>query len=176
MTTDHTAALARLADAAVVAVVRAPGAEEAVRLSAALLAGGITAIELTFTTPGAEDALARVRAEHGDELLLGAGTVRTPAQLAAALDAGADFLVTPHFDPELFAAMHGSGRLVLPGTFTPSEVARALDAGADVVKLFPASLGGPRHLRALRGPFPELRVVPTGGIDAPDIAAWLAAG
>jgi len=167
---------APLQQAGLVAVVRAQQPELAVRLVAALLAGGIRAIELTFTIPGASEALAEVRRTHGDAVLLGAGTIREPSQIDAAVRAGADFLVTPHLRPDLLAAMLATGLPVIPGVLTPSEVAAALDAGAEVVKLFPASAMGPGYLRSLRGPFPDLRVVPTGGIDAPDLADWFGAG
>ena len=168
--------LERLRGATVIAVVRTPDADSAVRAAQALAEGGVRAIELTFTTPGAEDAVRRARAELGDEVLVGAGTIRDRAQLEAALAAGAEFLVTPHLDLMLLAAMVATGRLVLPGTLTPSEVAAALDGGAEAVKLFPASAVGPSYLKALHGPFPGLPVVPTGGIGPGDVQAWLDAG
>jgi len=126
---------APLQQAGLVAVVRAQQPELAVRLVAALLAGGIRAIELTFTIPGAAEALAEVRRTHEDAVLLGAGTIREPSQIDAAVRAGADFLVTPHLRPDLLAAMLATGLPVIPGVLTPSEVAAALDAGAEVVKL-----------------------------------------
>ncbi len=168
--------LERLRQAAVIAVLRTPDAGSAVRAARALADGGVRAIELTFTTPGAEDAVRRARAELGDEVLVGAGTIRDRAQLEAALAAGAEFLVTPHLDLVLLAAMVATGRLVLPGTLTPSEVAAALDGGAEAVKLFPASAVGPSYIKALRGPFPDVQVVPTGGIGADDVRTWLDAG
>jgi 2-dehydro-3-deoxyphosphogluconate aldolase/(4S)-4-hydroxy-2-oxoglutarate aldolase len=169
-------ALGRMAAARVVPVVRADTPEQAVAAADALRDAGLSAVELTFTTAGAAGALRRVRERHGEALLLGAGTIRTAGELGAAVDAGADFLVTPHVDDELLATMVASGRLCLPGAFTPSEVARALAAGAAAVKLFPASTGGAAHLRALRGPFPELQAVPTGGIAAAEVRGWLEAG
>lgn len=170
------APFARIASAALIAVIRAETPEQAVRVTGALIAGGMTAIELTFTTPGAAEALAEVRRIHGDAVLLGAGTIRTPAQADAAVRAGADFLVTAHLSPALLAHMLATGLPVAPGIFTPSEVALALDLGASAVKLFPASTGGVRHLRSLRGPFPDLQAIPTGGIDAADLQEWFAAG
>jgi 2-dehydro-3-deoxyphosphogluconate aldolase/(4S)-4-hydroxy-2-oxoglutarate aldolase len=163
-------------EAGVIAVVRAGNAQEAVSVTGALLEGGVRAVELTFTTPGADEALAEARERYGSAVLLGAGTIREPGHIRAAVDAGADFLVSAHLQRDLVAAMLATGLPCTPGAFTPSEVAEALDMGVDVVKLFPASTGGTRHLRALRGPFPALRVVPTGGIDADDIADWFAAG
>ncbi|HCG01094.1 MAG TPA: 2-dehydro-3-deoxyphosphogluconate aldolase [Chloroflexi bacterium] len=166
----------RLRVAGLIAVVRADRREDAVRVVGALLAGGVQAVELTFTTPGAAEALAQVRQVYGGEVLLGAGTIREIAQVEAALHAGVDFMVTSHFRADVLDAMLSTGLPVMPGVFTPSEVGQALDAGARAVKLFPASTAGPGHLRALRGPFPGLQVVPTGGIDLPDIHPWFAAG
>jgi len=168
--------LERLRAASVIAVLRTPDAESAVRAAEALVAGGVRAIELTFTTPGAADAIRRTRAALGDDVIVGAGTIREHGQLDAALEAGAEFLVTPHLDAELLPAMLASGRLALPGTLTLTEMAAAIAAGAEAVKLFPASAFGPSYLQALRGPFPDLQVVPTGGIGPGDVAAWLAAG
>jgi 2-dehydro-3-deoxyphosphogluconate aldolase / (4S)-4-hydroxy-2-oxoglutarate aldolase len=168
--------LERLRAASVLAVLRTSDAESAVRAAEALVAGGVRAIELTFTTPGADEAIRGARAALPAEVVVGAGTIRDRAQLEAALEAGAEFLVTPHLDLELLPAILASGRLALPGTLTPTEVAAALAAGAQAVKLFPASAFGPSYLKALLGPFPDLQVVPTGGIGPGDVAAWLAAG
>lgn len=170
------AALTRLRDARAFAVVRARDAEEAVAIAEALHAGGLQAIELTFTTPGIEEALREVRARLGTGLLLGAGTISTPGQALAAVENGADFLVSPHLDVPLLETMLATGRLAMPGVITPSEVATALRAGVDVVKLFPAATVGIQHLKALLGPFPGLQVVPTGGVSVAAAAAWLAAG
>jgi 2-dehydro-3-deoxyphosphogluconate aldolase/(4S)-4-hydroxy-2-oxoglutarate aldolase len=141
-----------------------------------LLAGGVSAVELTFTIPGAADALRAARAAHGDALLLGAGTLRTPEDVRAAVEAGAEYLVAPNLRSDVLDAMLASGCLAIPGTFTPTEVAAAIDAGAEVVKLFPAFLGGPDYLKALRGPFPELKAIPTGAITLDTLNDWFRAG
>lgn len=167
---------ARLRKAGLIAVIRADRPDHAVRVADALLDGGIEAIELTFTIPGAAEALAEVRKMYRSAVLLGAGTLRTPHHVEAAVAADVDFLVTAHLRSDVLAAMLGSGLPALPGVFTPSEVGQALDGGAQAVKLFPASTAGPSHLRALRGPFPGLQAVPTGGIDLPDLKAWFEAG
>jgi len=174
--TDDADPFARVGQAGLIAVIRAANPAEAVRAAGALLAGGIPAIELTFSTPGAVEALAEVRRRFGDEVLVGAGTIREPAQAEAGARAGAAFLVSAHLRHDILAAMIATGLPVAPGVFTPSEVAQALDAGARAVKLFPASTGGPGHLRALRGPFPGLRAIPTGGIGLDDLPAWFDAG
>jgi len=176
VTTTAVATLERLRAAQAIAVVRARDGEEAVALADALAAGGLEAIELTFTTPGVDQALVEVRERLGATLLLGAGTITTAEQARAAAAAGADFLVSPHLDPALLEAMLATGLLAVPGVLTPSEVAAALRAGAIVVKLFPASTVGVGHLKALYGPFPGLQVVPTGGISVATAGEWLAAG
>ena len=168
--------LARMQEAGLIAVIRADRADVAVRIAGALLEGGVPAVELTFSTPGAASAIAEVRRTFGDNVLVGAGTIRQLSHVEAAVRAGAQFLVTPHLQPDLLRAMLATNLPVVPGVLTPSEVALALDEGAEVVKLFPASLGGPRYLRTLRGPFPELQVIPTGGIGIADLASWFKAG
>jgi 2-dehydro-3-deoxyphosphogluconate aldolase/(4S)-4-hydroxy-2-oxoglutarate aldolase len=168
--------LERVRAARVVAVVRAPDSEEAVRIAEALAAGGIRAIELTFTTPGAEAALAATRQRLGDGVLLGAGTITTPAQVDAASAAGADFLVSPHLNVALLESMLTTGALSVPGVLTPSEVVAARSAGAVLLKLFPASAVGTTYLKALYGPFPGLQVMVTGGVSPGTAREWLAAG
>jgi 2-dehydro-3-deoxyphosphogluconate aldolase / (4S)-4-hydroxy-2-oxoglutarate aldolase len=169
-------ALQRLRLARVIAVVRSDDAEEAVALAEALVEGGIGAVELTFTTPGVGCALVEARRRLAGRALLGAGTITSTEQLAAATAAEADFLVSPYVDVPLLEAMIASGRLAVPGALTPSEVATAVRAGASVVKLFPASTVGVRHLKALLGPFPGLQVIPTGGISPAAVHEWLSAG
>jgi 2-dehydro-3-deoxyphosphogluconate aldolase/(4S)-4-hydroxy-2-oxoglutarate aldolase len=171
-----TDALERLRAARVAAVIRADDPESAVAIAEALVEGGLTAVELTYTTPRASESIAQARSRLGDGVLVGAGTLTTAAQVAEAAAAGADFLVSPHLDHRLLETMLESGRLALPGVLTPSEVASALAHGAAAVKLFPASSGGTAHLRALFGPFPGIKVVPTGGIALEDVGAWLKAG
>jgi 2-dehydro-3-deoxyphosphogluconate aldolase/(4S)-4-hydroxy-2-oxoglutarate aldolase len=168
--------LERLRASRVAAVIRADDAASAVAVAEAVAEGGVTAVELTYTTPEAGDAIARVRSRLGRDVLVGAGTLTNREQVAEATAAGADFLVTPHLDHALLEAMLASGVLALPGVFTPSEVASALAHGAAAVKLFPATSGGTPHLRALFGPFPGIKVVPTGGIALADVTAWLDAG
>jgi 2-dehydro-3-deoxyphosphogluconate aldolase/(4S)-4-hydroxy-2-oxoglutarate aldolase len=166
---------ARLAEHRLAAVLRIPRAELVEPVVAALVSGGVEVVELTFTTPGVEAALAQVRERHPG-LLLGAGTIRDEGQARRAAVAGADFLVMPHLDARLLGSCLATGLPALPGVLTPSEVALALDHGAGVLKLFPAGTVGPAHLKALRGPFPEIRVVPTGGVGLEDIPEWFEAG
>ena len=167
--------LKSLNEAAVVAVIRAPSADAAVAMSHALVRGGVTGVEVTFTTPGAADAIARVRKELPNALV-GAGTVLAAAELGAACDAGAKFLVSPHFDPELLEQARARGVPYLPGALTPTEIVRAWKAGAACVKLFPGSAVGPGYVKAIRGPLPDVPLMPTGGVDEKNLVEWLKAG
>lgn len=168
--------LSSLSAVGVLAVLRAPSADAAVHAVDALVAGGVTGIEITYSTPDAEQAIATVADRHGDAVLLGAGTVTTPEQAERAVAAGARFLVSPGTEPRLAEAMLATGAAVMLGALTPTEVMAATALGADVVKIFPASLGGPAFLRALRGPFPDVPLMPTGGVNASNLGEWLAAG
>jgi 2-dehydro-3-deoxyphosphogluconate aldolase / (4S)-4-hydroxy-2-oxoglutarate aldolase len=162
--------------AGVVAVLRAPSAEAGVLAAEALLAGGVTGIEVTYSTPDVPSVLATLADRHGDRMVLGAGTLLAPAQAAPAVEAGASFLVSPGVDDEVIASMRTTGAAVLAGALTPTEVMRAMRLGVHAVKVFPGSLVGPGYLRALRGPFPDVPLVPTGGVAADNLADWLAAG
>jgi 2-dehydro-3-deoxyphosphogluconate aldolase / (4S)-4-hydroxy-2-oxoglutarate aldolase len=164
---------AELAARGVVAVLRAGSAERAIAAARALAAGGVTAVEITFSVPDAPGAIAKLAAD--ESLLVGAGTVLTPDQAEAAVGAGARFLVSPGLDERVLDVAGRLGVPALPGVFTPTEVARAARR-CSLMKLFPASLGGPALLAALRGPFPDLAFVPTGGVSASTVGDWLAAG
>src|SRR5690606_21351924 len=140
----------------------------------ALLAGGITALEITFTTPEAEKAIAEAVARYeGSNALVGAGTLRTPQEAEAAIAAGARFLVSPGLDAETARVMADAEAPSVIGALTPTEVMRAVKAGADAVKLFPSSLGGVPYMKALRGPLPDVSFIPTGGIGPAEVTAFL---
>lgn len=168
--------LARARATGVLAVLRASTPELALEASEAIIRGGITGIEVTFSTPDAPGMIRELIARHGDAAYIGAGTVTTAAQADAAAEAGAEFLVSPGTLPDLTRAMLATGRVVMTGAMTPTEVMTALELGVDVVKIFPASLGGPSYLGALRGPFPDAPLMPTGGVSPDNLAAWFAAG
>ena len=165
-----------LAQTGVIAVLRAPSAELAVPAVDALVSGGVTGIEITYTTPGATTVIHRLRKRHGEQILLGAGTITTPDQAQQAVDAGASFLVSPGCDPQLAAHMARTGAAVMLGAMTPTEIMAASRHNPLVVKIFPASLGGPAYLRALRGPFPDVAMMPTGGVSSDNLGEWLRAG
>lgn len=167
--------LKTLSEVTVVAVIRAASADAAVATSHALVRGGVTGIEVTFSTPGAADAIRRVK-EELPSALIGAGTVLDVAELEAACDAGAKFLVSPHFDPALLDRARERGVPYLPGALTPTEIVRAWKAGASCVKLFPGSAVGPGYVKAIRGPLPDVPLMPTGGVDEKNLGEWLKAG
>jgi len=168
--------LSRARTAGVLAVLRAPSPESALEAADAIIRGGIPGIEVTYSTPDAPAVIRELIARHGDAAYIGAGTVTTPEQAAAAAEAGAEFLVSPGTLPALTRAMLDTGRVVMTGALTPTEVMTALELGVDVVKIFPASLGGPSYLGALRGPFPDAPLMPTGGVKPENVADWFAAG
>lgn len=165
----------RLREHRVVAVLRAPDPASAMDGVAALVAGGVRAIEVTYSTPEAARVIRDLRAKHAD-IVVGAGTVTTPAQVDESVGAGAEFLVCPGSAPAVAAAMRVSGTPFALGALTPTEVMTAVELGAGIVKLFPGSLGGPAYLRALRGPFPDVPLMPTGGVSIDNARAWLDAG
>ncbi|WP_202925853.1 bifunctional 4-hydroxy-2-oxoglutarate aldolase/2-dehydro-3-deoxy-phosphogluconate aldolase [Goekera deserti] len=168
--------LDRLLATGVVAVLRAPSAECATATIEALVRGGISGVEVTYSTPDAAAVISRVVQEHGDAVVVGAGTVLRPAQAREAADAGAEFLVSPGIDPVICAAMAGTGALVVSGALTPTEVMLARAHDADVVKVFPASVVGPGYLSALLGPFPGTSFMPTGGVTPDTLSAWFGHG
>lgn len=159
----------------VVAVMRAPDVSRAVECGLVLAEEGFRVLEVTFTLSDAPAAIAELAGRLPD-VLVGAGTVRTAAELERAVDAGAAFVVTPGATAGLLPALANAPLPVIPGVSTASEVMAVLEEGLDLVKLFPARAGGVRHLRDLRGPFPELEAVVTGGVGIADIPEWLRAG
>lgn len=176
--TRHTvaSALNALQARRVVAVVRATSPKLALEAASVLIDNGITGIEITFTTPDAAMAIEKCVERHGEEALIGAGTILTTDQVIAASQAGADFLVSPGTDGDLADAMVNTGLTVMTGVLSPTEIMKALSHGVHVMKVFPGSLGGPGYLGALKGPFPDLRFMPTGGVSAKNLGDWLSQG
>lgn len=168
--------LDKMRELGLIAVVRGDSAGDAVEVAGALIEGSVLGIEVAFTTPDAHRAMEELRAAYGGRILLGAGTVTTREQVELSVNSGAEFLVSPGCYPELVPFMMETGLLVLPGVLTPSEVLLARRLGAVAMKLFPGSLGGPSHLKALKGPFPDIHFVPTGGVSTGNVADWFAAG
>jgi 2-dehydro-3-deoxyphosphogluconate aldolase/(4S)-4-hydroxy-2-oxoglutarate aldolase len=160
-----------------VPVLRARSVAEAHALVDAILAGGVTVIEVTMTVPGAIDVLRDLKAKYGGRLLLGSGTVTSAAQARATIEAGAEFVVSPSLHPDVIAATKALSKVSIPGALTPTEVITAWNAGADYVKVFPCSaMGGASYLKALKAPFPQLKLIPTGGVTVATAADFLNAG
>jgi 2-dehydro-3-deoxyphosphogluconate aldolase / (4S)-4-hydroxy-2-oxoglutarate aldolase len=168
--------LKRILDGGVVAIVRSESSESLVKVVEALAEGGVTAAEITFTVPDAVDVIRDARRQIGDALVLGAGTVLDPETARAALLAGAEYLVSPNVNPDVIRLCRRYDKAVMPGAFTPTEVVTAWETGADVVKIFPADAVGPAYLKALRGPLPQIKLMPTGGVDLTTAEAFLKAG
>jgi 2-dehydro-3-deoxyphosphogluconate aldolase/(4S)-4-hydroxy-2-oxoglutarate aldolase len=162
---------------ALIPVLRARNAAQALAVVKAMIAGGVTVVEVTMTVPGALDVLKELRREYGAKLLLGSGTVTTADQAEATIDAGAVFVVSPSFHPEVIAKTRALGKLSIPGALTPTEVITAWNAGADYVKIFPCSaVGGASYLKSLLAPFPHLKLIPTGGVTLQTAESFLRAG
>ena len=168
--------LGRIIDGGIVAVMRAQSGEKLVDVAEALLAGGVKVMEVTFTVPTALHVLEEVANRMGDRILLGAGTVLDPETARIAILAGAQFIVSPSPDPEVIQLCRRYDKVVLPGAFTPTEVVQAWQAGADIVKVFPSDCVGPQYLKALRGPLPQVRLMPTGGVNLDTAAEFLRCG
>lgn len=168
--------LQRVIECGIVAVVRFSAPEPLVEVVRALAAGGVTVAEVTFTVPNALDVIREAKKQLGDRVLLGAGTVLDPETARAAFLAGAEFLVSPAVNVEVIRMSRRYDKLVMPGAFTPTEVLTAWEAGADIVKVFPADVVGPQFFRALRGPLPQVKLMPTGGVDLVTAPEFLKAG
>src|SRR5204863_5069289 len=173
MTTDS---LQRVLDQTIVAAIRAESPDLLVDVAEALLAGSVEVMEVTFTVPRATQVLEKVAAKLGSRVLLGAGTVLDPETARAAILSGAEFIVSPAVNLDVIKVCRRYDKLVMPGAFTPTEVLTAWEAGADIVKVFPADVVGPAFFKALRGPLPQIRLMPTGGVDLNTAAAFLKAG
>lgn len=170
--------LNRLINTGCVAVVRGDDADEAVKTVDAVIAGGVTGIELTFTVPHADKALDELSEKYGDreDVLIGAGTVLDPATARLAIIAGAKFIVSPSFNADVAKICNLYSIPYTPGCFTPTEIQTALEAGVDLVKVFPGSVAGPAMVKALHGPFPQLAIMPTGGVSLDNLETWFDAG
>jgi len=160
----------------IIAVVRAQRQDQVLPLSEALISGGVLAIEITMTTPNAIAAIREAHEKVGERALVGVGTVLDAATCRAAIEAGAEFVVTPVCRPECVGIAHAAGRPIMLGAYTPTEAQTAHEAGSDFVKLFPANMLGPDYVKALRAPLPHLRIVPTGGVEVENVADFLKAG
>lgn len=169
--------LSFMRDIGIVPVVRTPSAESAIKSIEAIYAGGIRAAEITMTVPGAVKALEAVADRFGDKIVLGAGTVLDPETARICMLAGAEFFVTPALNLKTIEMAKRYSKVICPGALTPTEVLTAWEAGADIVKIFPCgNVGGPKYIKALKGPFPHIEMIPTGGVNLETAGEFLKAG
>lgn len=170
-------ALSKIRDVGLIPIVRVPTEEDAMRAAEVIAQGGIGIAEITMTVPGALRVMEGVAARYGDKVLLGAGTILDPETCRAAILAGAEFIVTPSLDVRVIEMARRYGKPVFPGALTPTEVVTAWQAGADMVKIFPCGpVGGPKYIKALKGPLPQIDMVPTGGVNLDNAAEFIKAG
>jgi 2-dehydro-3-deoxyphosphogluconate aldolase/(4S)-4-hydroxy-2-oxoglutarate aldolase len=168
--------LQTITDCGVVAIVRVSSAREAVDVCMAIARGGVRPIEVTMTVPGAIDAIREFKSAVKEEVLIGAGTVLDPETARACILAGAEFIVSPTLNLEVIKVCRRYSKIIIPGTFTPTEILTAWEAGADIVKVFPASVGGPGYLKDIMGPLPQVKLVPTGGVNLETTPEFIKAG
>lgn len=170
--------LNRIKAAGVIAVIREDSAEKAVKLADAVIAGGVTGIELTFTVPHADQAITELTEKYADDdqVIIGAGTVLDAVTARIAIIDGAEFIVSPSFNPEVAKVCNLYSIPYTPGCLTPTEIQHALESGVDLVKLFPGSVAGPGMVKAVLAPFPNASIMPTGGVSLDNMADWFKAG
>lgn len=169
--------LAKIRDSGVVAVVRADSPEAAEKIADACIEGGIAAIEFTFTVPHADKLIEVMCQKYSDgQIIIGAGTVLDAATARIAILAGAQYVVSPHFDPETVKLCNRYGIASMPGVFTPTECIAAMECGADVLKIFPGDVATPAFIKSILGPLPNAVMMPSGGVDVNNVEQWIQAG
>ena len=168
--------LASIKACGVVAVLRADRPDALVQVAQAIARGGIGAVEITMTTPGALDVIGECANRLGDEILLGAGTVLDPETARAAILAGAEYIVTPTLNPDVITLCRRYDKVIIPGALTPTEILTAWECGADIVKVFPATAVGPRYFKDVKAPLPQIDLMPTGGVDLDNAGDFIRAG
>jgi 2-dehydro-3-deoxyphosphogluconate aldolase/(4S)-4-hydroxy-2-oxoglutarate aldolase len=174
---SSTEVVQRIKELGIVPIVRTKDAESAIRAVEAICEGGIPCAEITMTVDGAIHALERVADKLGDRIILGAGTVLDPETARACMLAGAEFFVTPSLNIKTIEMAKRYSKAAFPGALTPTEIVTAWQAGADAIKVFPCSaVGGAKYIKALKGPFPQIEFVPTGGVNLETVGDFLAAG
>ncbi len=174
---DKEKVITRICDAGIVAVVRAKDSEEAMRITDACIEGGVAAIELTFTVPGAHNVIEELAKRYTpEEIILGAGTVLDPETARIAILSGAQYIVSPYFKAETVKLCNRYRVPCMPGAMTIKEVVEAMEAGADIIKVFPGEAFGPKILKAIKGPIPHAKLMPTGGVDVNNVGEWIKNG
>ncbi|HHW01766.1 MAG TPA: bifunctional 2-keto-4-hydroxyglutarate aldolase/2-keto-3-deoxy-6-phosphogluconate aldolase [Thermoanaerobacterales bacterium] len=174
---DKLKVMQRIMDCGIVAVVRADSPEQALKIAEAVKAGGVEAIEITMTVPGAIDVIKELKKAYPKgEILIGAGTVLDPETARAAMLAGAEFFVSPYLNPEMVKLCNRYQKVTMPGAMSIKEVVEVMESGADFVKLFPGSAFGPSMVKAIMGPLPYAPIIPTGGVSLENVGEWIKAG
>ncbi len=174
---DKEKVITRICDAGIVAVVRAENAETAMKITDACIEGGVAAIELTFTVPGAHKVIEELAKRYTpEEIILGAGTVLDPETARMAILSGAQYIVSPYFNLDTVKLCNRYRLPCMPGAMTIKEVVEAMEAGADIVKVFPGEAFGPKIIKAIKGPIPHAKMMPTGGVDVNNVGEWIKAG
>lgn len=168
--------LDRIRDVGVVAIMRANSSDQLLEAADAVKAGGVNAIEVTMTTPDALDVIRQATSKYGDEVIFGVGSVLDPETTRAAIMAGAQFVVCPTLNLQTIEMCRRYSVPVVPGAYTPTEILAAWESGADAVKVFPASVGGPQFIKAIKGPLPQIKLVPVGGVNLDTTADFIRAG
>jgi 2-dehydro-3-deoxyphosphogluconate aldolase/(4S)-4-hydroxy-2-oxoglutarate aldolase len=173
---DKHQALAIMEDSGIIAIMRAQSSAQLLQAADAIKEGGVQAIEVTMTTPGALDVIREARARYGEEVLFGAGSVLDAETARAAILAGSQFIVGPTLNLDLVTLCRRYSIPVVPGAYTPTEAITAWEAGADMVKIFPASVGGPSYIKAIKAPLPQLKLCPVGGVNLETAAEFIRKG
>ena len=174
---DKETIISRIRDCGIVAVVRAESSDQARRISDACLEGGVAAVEITFTVPGAHKVIEQLAATYSSgEMILGAGTVMDPETARIAILSGAQYVVNPYLNIDTVKLCNRYRIPVMPGAMTIKEVVEGMEAGADIIKIFPGELFGPRIIKAIKGPLPQAQLMPTGGVDLDNVQEWIKAG
>lgn len=173
---DKELIIQKMTDIGLVAVVRAENADEAIKISDACLEGGCPSIELTFTVPGAHKVIETLADKYNGDLILGAGTVLDSETARIAILSGASYIVSPSFNLETAKLCNRYRVPYIPGCMTINEVITAMEAGADIIKIFPADLFGPKIIKDIKGPLPQAKMMPTGGVDVDNVDQWIKAG
>jgi len=176
MTTKKADVLKKIIDDALVAVIRAESRDQAARIAEACAEGGVAALEITFTVPGAAGVIEHLAKEHSKKILLGAGTVLDPETARIAILAGAHFIVSPALNPETARLCNRYQVPYMPGAGTIKEVIEGMESGADIIKVFPGETLGPAFIKAVKGPLPQAQLMPTGGVSVENVGEWIKAG
>ena len=173
---EHKEILDVILNKKIIAIIRLESSDRLIKVAESLIAGGINIIEFTVPTPNSIEMINLACKHFGDRVIMGAGTVLDPETARVAILAGAQFIVTPTLNLEVIKLCHRYGKPVIPGALSPTEILTAWEAGADVIKVFPASLGGPEYIRAIKAPLPQVRIATVGGVDSNNGAEYLRAG